>query len=507
MKVSLANINLRPLFDPVTGRDSQESLGLKYLAACAAEQGHRVRVVDAQFRNLQADVARQEILADRPEVVALSLSDWVLTEACEWVACLREILPEAFFCAGGPGPSSWWAELLTGAAELDAVVLGEGERTFETLLAKLQQGCRWQDTAGIAYRGEDNLPRRNPPQPFIEDLDALPFPSRERRYPFNSATLSASRGCFGNCSFCDIRTYSRSQPGRAVRYRTPPSVLAEMEQLYRQQGVRRFNFVDDIFTGIDRLQPGWTGEIADGIRDRGMDVALFCQSRADDIREPSLTTLKRAGLRTIAIGIESCSRRTLGAFHKGTTQDENSRAIRLVQRLKIHYELFSILVEADTTPQEMTEDIRFFVEHNYLQQNDPIPFSVQAIAFRAYPFRHTPLYEQYKDRGILHEKDFTIVYALQHPGTRRILQACQALHTRVAEPLTRALNFSYVNAIQGGDLAAAVREKRYGNQFLEADHKFMMDILHVVTQNPEAPEPMISALVDRAAERIQALSG
>ena len=505
MRVCLASINFRPLFDPVTGRNSHEWLALKCLAACALRQGHEVKVVDAQFRDLSRQAALAEIFAFRPDVVGLSLTDWVLEGSCDWVRRIRRAFPEAFLCAGGPGPTSWDEELLRRAAGLDAVIRGEGEATFCDLLESLAGGRPFQTAPGISFLDGSGRLSRTGARPFIDDLDSLPFALREPSYPLNSATLYGSRGCFANCSFCAVAEYSRSQPGRTVRFRSPEHVVEEMFRMYRDNGVRWFNFVDDVFTGVDRLRNGWVEAIAQGILDRGMQVSLFCESRADDIYEETLLALKRAGLKTIAIGIESGSERALRTFRKGLGREKNSQAIRLVQRHNIHYELFSILVEADTTPEELLADIGFFVDHNYLQQNDPIPFSLQVLAFKAYPFRHTALYRAYQERGILRENGFSIAYDLQNPALERISEACAALHQRIPEALSRGLNFSYVAAIQSGDLAPAVAEKRFGNRFLAADLKFMRALLGRVLEQPGPSEAETQRLVEAAAAEINAI--
>jgi len=94
---------------------------------------------------------------------------------------------------------------------------------------------------------------------------------------------------------------------------------------------------------------------------------------------------------------------------------------------------------------------------------------------------------------------------LQHPALERISQACAALHRRIPEALSRALNFSYVAAIQSGDLALAVAEKRFGNRFLAADLKFMRALLGRVLEQPGPSEAETQRLVEEAAAEINAI--
>ena len=308
------------------------------------------------------------------------------------------------------------------------------------------------------------------------------------------------------CTFCDIVSYSDGQGGRPVRFRQPAAILDEMESLYHVNGVRWFNFVDDIFTGINRLQKGWVEEISDGVLKRGMKIGMFCESRVDDINRDMLVKFKAAGLRTIAMGVETGHNEALDRYKKGATREQNLRAIRLVQDLNIHYELFSILVDADSTPASMLENIEFFVGLGYLQQNDPVPFSVQAIAFRAYPFRHSGLYQEYRRRNILRERGFSISYELLDPATQRVSNACGELHARIGDALRRMLAFRYVTAIQAGNVRAAVLEKRFGNLFLQADLAFMRKLLGRLAEEPNVFDHWIQDLVTETANKINAIS-
>src|SRR5262245_28684641 len=100
MRIVLADINFRPPFDPITGRNSHECLALKYLGACALKAGHTVRIVDAQFRDLSSRDALNEVCGFQPDLVGLSLTDWVLEEACSWVKEIRRKAPQAHLTAG-----------------------------------------------------------------------------------------------------------------------------------------------------------------------------------------------------------------------------------------------------------------------------------------------------------------------------------------------------------------------------------------------------------------------
>ena len=61
---------------------------------------------------------------------------------------------------------------------VDYVVRGEGEDTLVELAGALAGGRDPEEVAGVTYLRQGKI-RRNPPRPFREDLDSLPWPARD----------------------------------------------------------------------------------------------------------------------------------------------------------------------------------------------------------------------------------------------------------------------------------------------------------------------------------------
>jgi len=167
----------------------------------------------------------------------------------------------------------------------------------------------------------------NADRPLIADLDALPLPRHDllplHRYraplvrgPY--AFVVTSRGCPGGCRFC-IKHVSY---GRAVRYRSPASVLEEVERLVALR-MRSIHMYADLFT----VQREHVVGICDGIVARGLNVRWTCNSRVDMVDEDLLRRMRRAGCWMISWGIESGDEGMLRRMHKGTTVAQVERAI------------------------------------------------------------------------------------------------------------------------------------------------------------------------------------
>ncbi len=168
----------------------------------------------------------------------------------------------------------------------------------------------------------------NPDRPFIRNLDDLPLPRHDLlpldryRAPLVRGAYSfivTSRGCPAGCRFC----IKHASYGRAVRFRSPENVLAEVEQLV-SLGVRDVNMYADLFT----VNRDHVLGICQGLLERGLKVRWTCNSRVDFVDEEMLRMMARAGCWMIAWGIESGDEEMLRRMHKGITRDRAAQALR-----------------------------------------------------------------------------------------------------------------------------------------------------------------------------------
>src|SRR5207245_2346445 len=101
------------------------------------------------------------------------------------------------------------------------------------------------------------------------------------------------------------------------------------------------NMVDDLaFSDIDAAE-----KIADGILERGLDIRIWAQIRADNVwpNDPEIRRnhqrvfekMARAGLDTTLMGLESFDQKELARVKKGTTVDQNMNAVKFLRSLDI----------------------------------------------------------------------------------------------------------------------------------------------------------------------------
>jgi len=198
-------------------------------------------------------------------------------------------------------------------ANIDYFVLGEGEITFSEFISKMLNKESPEDILGLAYRkgGKTVI---NPPRPFIEDLDSLPFPdyslisvdkySKFISYGFyrrKQAVVFSSRGCPYQCIFC------HNMFGRKFRARSAENVFKEVEMLYRDYQIRDFQFVDDNFN----LDYQRAMRIFELIIKSGMKINIYFPNglRGDIIDHAFIDRMVEAGTILVLYSIETASER------------------------------------------------------------------------------------------------------------------------------------------------------------------------------------------------------
>jgi anaerobic magnesium-protoporphyrin IX monomethyl ester cyclase len=199
----------------------------------------------------------------------------------------------------------------------------------------------------------------NPSRPYIRHLDALPLPRhdllplqsyRAPLVPSPYAFVVTSRGCPGGCRFC-IKHVSY---GSSVRFRSPESVVEEME-LLAGQGVRSIHMYADIFT-VSREQVMGLCEL---ILERDLRLPWTCNSRVDFVDPEMLRLMARAGCHWISWGIESGSDEILRRVRKGIDVEQVARALSWAKEAGIRNWGYFIVGLPGETEETIQQTIRF----------------------------------------------------------------------------------------------------------------------------------------------------
>jgi anaerobic magnesium-protoporphyrin IX monomethyl ester cyclase len=369
-------------------------LGLGYLAAILEKNQYTVDVIDCEVLKLSHEEFRSELGKRRPNIVGLTCTTLTYKSALKLAKIAKEVLPECLTFIGGPHVTFWDDKALQECLALDVIVRREGEFTLLELVQKIEAGKSFGDVLGITYRKHGKIVR-NPDRPYIEDLDALPFPARhlwptERLREYEDILyLAASRGCVFWCEFCaTVRMH-----GRKFRMRSPKNIVDELEFLHITYGVMNFTFCDDAFT----VEPARTEELCRLIVERNLKIKWNCGTRVDMLTKELLVTMRDAGCISVWSGVESGSQKVLDAMHKGITTEQTERVYRWIRELGLKPVPNVILGFPGETKESAWETIKF------VEKISPDEVGFYNIAT---PFPGTPLYNQVKKNGWLKVTDF-----------------------------------------------------------------------------------------------------
>jgi len=351
-------------------------MGLYSVGAVLKENQYDVEILDWHEINKTPEKINQALEEKKPDVIGFSVLHGNRWGAIEIARAAKQLNPNTKVVFGGIGATFLWEHLLTHFPEVDAVVLGEGERTFLGLVRhfekKQDQGIG--EIGGIAYR-KNGKPVKTAQAEPIKDLDSLPIPSKHFLYQH----VSSSRGCAWNCSFCGCPEFW----GRNIRWRSPRKFVQELETLFRK-GVSFFYFSDDTFT----LRPERVIEICKGIIERNLRISWYAISRVDHVEEETLYWMRRAGCIQISYGVESGSVKIRKALGKPVKTEQIKRAFALTTRYGILSRAYFIYGAPGETWQTIQETIDLMDEIKPLS----------AIFYILDVFPGTKLYSELKKR-------------------------------------------------------------------------------------------------------------
>ncbi|MER2599618.1 MAG: radical SAM protein [Caldilineales bacterium] len=382
--------------------NSYPPLGLGYLAAIAEQDGHEVRIHDFGLvpdQPLAEDA--QEVIDFKPDIVALTS----MTTSYHYVEQLAARLKAALsvpVIIGGPHATSLPDGTLANP-NIDFLIFGEGEYIFRDFLRAYTAGdTHWEQIQGLWYKENGKIIPGGSRKP-IEDLDALPWPSRHLfdlgKYPLYAPngepmlTILSSRGCPYNCSFC-----FKGIVGRSYHQRSPENIVAELRHVAETYGIRNFYFIDDLFTiDLKRLE-----KILDYFIDQNLDFRWRCLARVDRVSQPLLKKMYRAGCRQIHYGIESGNDDVLRRTAKHIDLQQVRDAIRWTEEAGIRSKGYFILGLPGDDEATMQETIEFAAS---LELTEAM-FSI------ATPFPGTALWNELVARnpGTVYDADFTKTY-------------------------------------------------------------------------------------------------
>jgi len=325
----------------VTGEMTYSYLNLQAAAVLRAA-GHEVSYIDCQPEGVTLAELVPRVLDASPDLVVLYVEQIKMHVDRTLAAALKE-RSEVAVGLVGPFVTPLGTKVVRETPTVDFAIRGEYDEALREVADRLAAGDPdWRRVEGLSVRDPaSGEVVEVGGYRHVEDLDALPFPAYDlvdftryresvfRRTP--AATMITSRGCPYRCNYC---WFPQTIYGHKWRAQSPERVVAEMEHLARDFGVREIRVDDDIF----ELKRSRVLDICRLLQEKDLDLTWAPQCRPDKMDRELLEEMKKAGCSRILYGCESASQEILDRMHKnGTVEDiENATKWTKAAGIDVH---------------------------------------------------------------------------------------------------------------------------------------------------------------------------
>lgn len=214
---------------------------------------------------------------------------------------------------------------------VDAIVLGEGEISFNELLENYSNCKSLAQVKGIAVKEHGGL-RFTEPRSLIDNLDKLPVTNRNLTKDYRQnyfrgnwkpmASIYSSRGCPFRCDFCAMWKINNGR----YRQRCAESIVKELEVIEEKY----IDFADD----NTLHNPERAREIYELIKERGIKKIYKTYARADSVAKypDVIEKWKEIGMELVLVGFEAFRDEELKTRNKKTNVKINEDAIHILQQ-------------------------------------------------------------------------------------------------------------------------------------------------------------------------------
>ena len=293
-------------------------------AEAAGWQWHEIEVT----QNESLPVTLNRVVRLHPAVLAASFYLFNRSFLLSFLGRFKRLFPDCRVLGGGPEFLGDNQTFLERHPEVDAVIRGEGEKSFGQWLQLMDQPEQQAGIPGfcglIAGRYVDNGMAEG-----VQHLDDIPSPYPKHmegfRKPF--VLLETSRGCSNRCAFCT------SGVGGGVRWFSLERVRRDV-QLIRAHGVPEVRLVDRTFNA----RPARCQALLRFFRDECKPMRFHLEIDPARLTPDFIAELAaaRPGRFHLEVGIQSLNPEVIRAISRqGTVR----RALTGLTRLNAHHQL------------------------------------------------------------------------------------------------------------------------------------------------------------------------
>lgn len=337
---------------------SAEHLGVAYLAAELCDTGFAVEVHDAYLLNMTSHVLTNTLAtrATHSDIVCFTTT----LETAPYVKDVSVALRASGF-GGAIVVGGWGVALAPHSAAayfqaVDVLWCGWSSEAFASSVARLASLAGRRERVVLGAASSLTPPRTSwqRPQHYAYTSEAY---SAARIHPI---PLLGGIGCYwGRCAFC----CSAARWSNRLVQRDVADIVDELVVVSSDLRCNCFNFVDDCFFDGTEQGKQRAKELARILCDNGTNFTFSLDCRVADIAEDVFAALRRAGLRSVFLGIESGSSGVLQRYRKGHTVKQAKTALEILRRLDVDVTPGYITFDPEMSSSELAETVAFLKDN------------------------------------------------------------------------------------------------------------------------------------------------
>lgn len=350
----------------------QPPLGLGYLAGTVRKQ-HNVEILDCLKKSWKEKEFSQFLKEAKKEkkefhIIGMQCYTVDLSTVKKLSKIARRLMPKAKILVGGPQPTLDPKGTLRYIPDVDYVFIGEGEVSFPKFAELIASGKyrkkKFNEIPGIAYRQQGKI--RTTQRIFPENLDnyspcwdlygmseypVAPHGAFCKQHP--TAPLIITRGCPFQCTYCGGPLIS----GRKIRSHSVDYAIKQIEELVKEYGVKEIHIEDDNFT----MNRKFVEEFCKKLIKKKLGISWACPNgvRIDTLDPKLLKLMKKSGLYSVSVGVESGSDRIRKLMKKNLMSATIEKQMNMIHKQGLGQIGFFILGYPGETKEDIEATIKF----------------------------------------------------------------------------------------------------------------------------------------------------
>lgn len=343
---------------PQKTNEVQPPLGLGYLASTIKDFAD-VQILDCIKEKYNTNDFKKFIINNQFDIIGFQCYTVDLNIVKELIKITKKTNPNTIAFVGGPQPSLDPINTLK-YLEADYGFCGEAEIGFPLLIKK----TNLKKILGLIYKDKNKIIVN--PNKLVENLDnyqigweffklneypLAPHGAFCKQYP--TAPLIITRGCPFQCTYCGAHLIS----GRKIRSHSVNYIINQIEFLNKNYGIKEIHIEDDNFTINKKYVIDFCNKLIN--KNLGITFTFPNGIRVDTLNSSLIKLMKKAGLYSVSVGIESGSDRILKLMNKNLTTSTIKEKINLLTKEDIEVIGFFIVGYPGETKQDILKTIKF----------------------------------------------------------------------------------------------------------------------------------------------------